>query len=392
MTSPAAVRTLTLPILAGDPFRGHVLRVYASLAEAREVWRQALQDGTGYVFQTWEWNNTWQDTIGRRQGVRPWIVELRDAEDRSVALWPLGIYRRSGLRVLDFLADMVSDYRAPVLQAEFIQALPPGAFEALWQAIVRGTPGIDLVALRRMPGWLEAPGAPPNPMAQLAGARHTENAHAAHLPESIEAFHQRLSKKRLADMRRLLRQLEEVAPVRISALDDDKARPAVLQALAEQKSRRWRESGSPDMFAEPGYLDFYRTLTFAPETGAQVVVNSMRAGDTFVATHWGACYRGRYYWILPTYAAGEWMRFSCGRALMKAMIEWSIAQGFRIFDLTVGDEAYKKDWTDHSMPLYAWQQGVTLPGRGFLVLQDIRAWARAQPALRRLVRRLRGSP
>ncbi|WP_283771067.1 GNAT family N-acetyltransferase [Roseococcus pinisoli] len=83
----------------------------------------------------------------------------------------------------------------------------------------------------------------------------------------------------------------------------------------------------------------------------------------------------RSWRILPTYAAGEWMRFSCGRALMKAMIEWSIAQGFRIFDLTVGDEAYKKDWTDHSMPLYAWQQGVTLPGRGFLVLQGIRAWA-----------------
>lgn len=391
MSKPSET-ALALPVLAGDPFRGHRLRVHAELAGVREAWCQALRDGVGYVFQTWEWNNTWQETIGRAQGVRPCIVELCDATGRCVALWPLAIYRRSRLRVLDFLGDVVSDYRAPVLLPDFVQALPPGAFEALWQAIIHGIPGIDLVALRRMPERLEAPEAPVNPMTLLAGARHSENAYAARLPDSAEAFRKRLPNKRLADMRRLLRQLDGVAPVRISPQADTSARPGVLEALSEQKSRRWQETGSRDLFAEPGYLDFYRSLAFEPATGAEVVVNSMHAGDAVVATHWGASYRGRYYWILPTYAAGQWMRFSCGRALMNAMIEWSIDHGFAIFDLTVGDEAYKKDWADHSLPLYEWRQAVTLPGRCFLALQDLKGWARAQPTLRRLAQRLKGRP
>ncbi|WP_144637162.1 GNAT family N-acetyltransferase [Bordetella genomosp. 13] len=380
------------PALAGDPFRGYTLRVHESLAPARDAWRQALRDGRGYVFQTWEWNDTWQNTIGRAQGVQPRIVDLRDAAGRTVALWPLAIYCRSRLRVLDFLGDVVTDYRAPVLAPDVVAAWPAGAFEALWRAIVRSIRGVDLVTLRRMPARLEGPGDIVNPMTTLAGAIHAENAYAARLPSDMDAFRKRLSSKKLGDMRRLLRQLEAQAPVHFTPVVDAALRPAVLQALAEQKSRRWRESGSRDLFGEPGYLDFYRTLSFDPDTGADVVLNGMQAGDVVVAAHWGASYRGRYYWILPTYAAGDWMRYSCGRALMGAMIEWSIAHGYQVFDLTVGEEAYKKDWADHSLALYEWSYAVTLAGRVFLATSEAKAWARRQAWLRRLVRRAKGLP
>lgn len=380
------------PALPGDPFRGCTLYVHETLAQAREPWRQVMDDGLGYVFQTWEWNDAWQNTIGRAQGVRPRIVDVRDATGRTVALWPLAIYRRSRLRVLDFLGDVVSDYRAPVLSAAFVAALPDGAFNALWQAILRSLRGVDMVALRRMPEHLEGPGGVINPMARLPGALHAENAYAARLPADMDAFRKRLSSKKLGDMRRLLRQLEAVAPVRFTEVTDASALPATMQALARQKSRRWRESGSRDLFEEPGYLDFYRALAFDPGTGAEVVVNSMHAGDEVVAAHWGARYRGRYYWILPTYAAGDWMRYSCGRALMGHMIAWSIAHGDQVFDLTVGEEAYKKDWADHVLALYEWSQALTLPGRAFLAGRDAKAWARRQGWLRRLVRRLKGLP
>lgn len=375
-------------VFPGDQFRGCALHVHDSLPAVRQRW-QAAQRDRGYVYQTWEWNHTWQQTVGQAQGVRPYVMELRDAGGRTLALWPMGIYRRDRLRVLDFLGDVVTDYRAPLFPTGFIPDLQPAVFEALWRAIVRSVPGIDMVSLRRMPQTLEGPGQPRNPMASLSGARHTENGYGARLPDSMDAFRKRLPTRMVADMRRSARRLEEVAPVHIIAQHEPDTSAPVYEALAKQKSRRWRESGSRDLFAEPGYLDFYRTLAFEPETGAHVSLCSLAAGGTIVATHWGACYRGRHYWILPTYAAGEWSRYSSGRMLMAAMIEWSIEHGCEVFDLTVGEEAYKREWTDHTLPLYEWHQARTLRGRVFLARQQLRAWARSQPALRTAVRKLR---
>ncbi|WP_157666732.1 GNAT family N-acetyltransferase [Bordetella genomosp. 13] len=382
--------TFRFPTLPGDPFRGFTLQVHEALEPVRDAWRQVLQDGAAYVFQTWEWNRAWQATIGRAQGVQPRIIEVRDAQQRPVAIWPLGIYRRCRLRVLDFLGDAVSDYRAPALAADFVATLPPNAFEALWRAIVRSIRDIDLIVLRRMPAQLEADGEPVNPMVRLPGARHTENAHATRLPDCVETFRKGLSSQRLSTMRRKLRRLEEVAPVRITLRHDEGTLPPVMQALAQQKSRRCRETGVRDLFAETGYLDFYRELAFEPGTGADVVVSSIQAGDTVVAAHWGACYRGRLYWILPTYEEGDWTRYSCGRALLNAVIEWGIEHRMEVFDMTVGDESYKKDWADHSLPLYEWRQAVTWQGRGALVAQDVKVWARSKPWVRNVTMRLKG--
>lgn len=367
-------------------FTGYRLVLHTTLDTVRLRWLAALASGAGTVFQTWEWNAAWHEHIGQRQGVLPRIVELRDRADQTVILWPLGLYRRHGLRVLDFLGDVVTDYRAPVIRADLPGHDGAAGFETLWRRVVRLAGPADVVDLHRMPATLDGV---PNPMAGLSGARHTENAYSMLLPATVEALHARQSTRRLADNRRGLRRLAELGAVEIQPDHSDATGGAVILALAEQKSRRWRETGSRDLFAEPGYLAFYRALQFHDTPDARVKIASLAVGDTWVATHWGLLFRGRCYWILPAYAAGPWMRYSCGRLLLQAVVEWSIAQGHQVFDLTVGDEAYKKDWVADPAPLYAWQTALSLRGRLWLAGQRLREWARSQPWLRQAVRRWR---
>ncbi len=79
----------------------------------------------------------------------------------------------------------------------------------------------------------------------------------------------------------------------------------------------------------------------------------------------GMVFRSRVYWLMPTFEAGDWARFSVGGLLMKSLVEWSISRGLSRFDLTIGDEAYKRLWADHSMPLYEYIRGMTTKGRLF---------------------------
>jgi CelD/BcsL family acetyltransferase involved in cellulose biosynthesis len=158
---------------------------------------------------------------------------------------------------------------------------------------------------------------------------------------------------------------------------------------------RWRETGSHDVFAEPGYLDFYRGLAAdCGGTEGWVQVSALFVGEDIVATHWGMAHGRRFYWIMPGYEDGEWGRYSVGRVLMDAVVQDCIARGFALFDLTVGDEAYKTQWADHELALASFEAGVSWRGKGVVALRRLlraaKEKARSHRGLRNLVRRLSG--
>lgn len=370
---------------AGVP-QGARLSVHHDLAAVQARWQHALTYCVAYGFQAFEWAAAWQRTIGEAEGVRAVIAELQDAQGRTVMLWPLAIHHEGRLRVLRFLGGVVTDYNAPIIDPAFTAQLGPGAIDIIWRAVLKALPKVDLVWLRRMPATIDAV---VNPMTQLDGSRHTENAYAASLPDTPEAFRASRSPKHYADARRQLRRLGEIAPVEMVERADGDEAHALTAVMARQKSRRWHESKGRDLFAEPGYLDFYQSLASGPQAWPDVAVCALKVGPDAIATHWGMIYRGRYYWLMPGYEAGEWGKYSSGRLLMQHMIDWSIAQGLTVFDLTVGDEEYKKAWADHSLDLHEWVAPQTLAGQVPVLRRRMRDWARAQPALVQLVRRIR---
>ncbi|WP_323029039.1 GNAT family N-acetyltransferase [Castellaniella defragrans] len=362
------------------------IALHADLAPLESAWRALLPRCDCSAFQTWAWNRAWQDCIGEAQGVRPRILLLRDADGRALGLFPLGLYRRRGLRVLAFLGETVSDYRMPLLARDWIAGIPDGDFARLWRECLALIGETDLVLLERMPAEFDGR---PNPMAALAGAEHTENAYLARLPASAEAYRAQRSRKMLADNRRNLRRLQDQGACSHTPAHTLDTADAVLAELFRQKSRRWRETGSRDLFADPAYRAFYSTLTRHELPHGRVNLCSLQAGGALVATQWGLAFRHRYYWILPAYADGDLARYSPGRLLLQAQIEWAIGHGFEIFDLTVGDEAYKKAWAGDRLALYRWRQARTVKGRLFLCAGRLKEAARDIPWLRRGIRRLK---
>ncbi len=379
----------TLSLAAAAAFGEHAtLSIYTTLEPTQTRWRALQASGCSYGFQSYDWIAAWYQHLGQAQGWQIRLVELRDADGQTQLLLPLGIRRHHGLRVLSFLGGEVTDYHAPLLQRDF----PTATFAVLWQVILRQLRGeIDLLRVRRMPQLIEGCA---NPMILLAGMHATEQAHAASLTASFAQFQKLRSAKMFADTRRQLRRLHELGTVQLLVDVPSAQRTEVVAAMARQKARRWHETGSRDLFAEPGYLAFYQSLAAQGIGGGDVVVSALLVDDILVATHWGICYGQRYYWIMPGYEDGSWGRYSVGRILMDAVVQHCIERGLAIFDLTVGDEAYKLQWADQTLALYAGQQGYSLRGKlavGISELwQRLRVRARNNLRLRNLVRRWRG--
>ena len=89
--------------------------------------------------------------------------------------------------------------------------------------------------------------------------------------------------------------------------------------------------------------------------------------------------------------AGEWDRYSPGRLMIEDLIGWCNARGgVTVFDLTAGEEGYKREWTDHSLPLFEYLAPLTLAGALFTGQHHIREWLKQNRQLRNSIRRLRG--
>src|SRR5262249_25635873 len=87
-------------------------------------------------------------------------------------------------------------------------------------------------------------------------------------------------------------------------------------------------------------------------------------------------FRTCYYLVLSSYHDGELAKFGPGRAHLHELLRHAIDRGFRAFDFTVGDEPYKRDWSDTELKLYDYLAAATV--RGWLVVAATAAFRRAK--------------
>ena len=344
------------------------LDIHEDLAAVEQVWRAFEKTADCTAFQTFDWLATWQRCIGAREGVRPAVVVGRDADGKALFLLPLAVADRGYGRELTFLGSALCDYNAPMLAPDFARAVPEPlpllrhVFERLRMRL-----HYDVVRFEKMP---ETVGAQANPLTKLPVILHPSGAYMTPLGTDWDEFYgeKRSTSTRQRD-RAKRKKLAKFGEVRIvhPMSDDDIA--ATLDTLMAQKGQAFARMGVANIFTHPGYREFYRALATGPTTRHLAHVSKLQVGDEAAAVNLGLTFRDRYYYVLASYGDGEMSRFGPGAAHLRDLMQYAIGRGFRIFDFTVGDEPYKREWCDETR-LYDHIAGVS--ARGVVVAAGLR--------------------
>jgi len=121
----------------------------------------------------------------------------------------------------------------------------------------------------------------------------------------------------------------------------------------------------------------------------------MSVGATIAAASFGLIHRDCYYLMLSSYDDGELAKFGPGRAHLHELLRRAIGRGLGYFDFTVGDESYKREWSDVELRLYDHTAAATL--RGLPVAAVTAGYRRAKrlvkqtPVLWRAFSKVRGA-
>ncbi len=353
------------------------ITVSSQLSDFAHVWPALDQSGPhdAFVFQTRDVLEVWLETIGAALAVQPVFVGIHHSDGRPLMLLPLGITRRYGLRLLGFLDGGVSDYNAPVLFPG-AEAIDAAAMRRLWTEIAAKSPDFDAAMFDKVPATVNNTA---NPFQALAQVPDYNSGHLIDLKKVVAGATDPLKALRLKDTTRKWRKLNDVAKIenRIATEPADIAR--IYAAFMEQKSRRYVETRGVDGFDRPGYRGYYSTMLERFGASGAVQMCALLANDEPIATHWGIVTRDRFYSLMPAYMSGIWARHSPGFLHMEMMIAWSYQQGISIFDLGVGDEAYKLRIANGHLPLFRGRHATSAAGRAYLAALTVRGKIAASP-------------
>lgn len=374
------------------------LTLHDGFAAAEVQWRRFESIADCTPFQTFDWLLAWQRHIGDRQGAIPMIVVASFSNGDTAFILPLAVEPSRTARRLCWLGHDVNDYNAPLIARDLSQRLGPEAFRAVWRQLLgrmqrEPMSRHDWIELEKMP---QSIGGQINPFFHLPHALNPSGAHIAKLGADWKAFYydKRSSATRRRDRakRRHLSEFGEVSFV-TCAEPDDVSR--TLETLMMQKNRLLARRGIGDMFARPGWREFFLNVATNPAMRHLVHVSRVQVGETCAAANVGVVFGETYYHVIASYDDGPLAHYGPGALHLRELLAYAISRSLKQFDFTIGDEPYKLEWTDSDVVLADYAKAATWRGWPACLVSAIRRpikrFIKQTPWAWRTVSRLRRS-
>ena len=235
------------------------------------------------AFQAFDWLSAWCRHIGLLTRTQPAIVVGR-RHGAALFILPLGV-TPGAVRRLTWLGSDLCDYNGPLLASGMASLLTPDQFRDLWRDICRQLQSDprtrhDLVELTKMP---ERVGAQANPFLALSAGLNPSNAYVADLFGTWTEYYEtkRSSATRRRD-RTKLKRLGEMGEVRFVTPQDRSEIERSVDTLMEQKSRSFARMGVANMFARPGWSEFFAAVATDERTRHLVHVSRLDVGSVWL--------------------------------------------------------------------------------------------------------------
>ncbi len=324
------------------------------------------------AFQHGVWLHRLYRTLAPAQGAQAVVVTVRRDFDQELMLVLPLVRTGTAVRILTFADLGVADYNAVVASSSVLEEL--GGNPVVVAGIRSALGRFDVLRMDRLAGPTDTT------RALLNGAhvrRHYYDTHVMTLAETPEAWRESLDQgfvrhldrkyKRLRPKgERVLRQVTDIAEV-----------APLMQRMRAFRTARFAERRGVDLVQDDDAFAFYSAVvedSVRDGLPGRLVVLEV-AGEP-VAIAFDLLEADRELFLLVGYDIERLRNYSLGLLIVDSLAKDAISRGTSFFDLTVGDESYKSDFSARRLPLHQLRLPRTLRGYVALLLNDIYRTAR----------------
>lgn len=361
--------------------------VHSRLADAEPAWRALEARGVLTPYQRFDWISRYCDAGFDCDSGSTAILVISE-DNAPVAILPLRITSWFGARIGRIIGSAISNSDSLIYDPVYRDRLTQDALNRAFAALSAHRERVDLLRFQNLVG-----DAGTNPLLAFAHAPAPNNLYVGSLltPGDLD-IETSLSRRRRNNLKRGIRRLTEIfGEVKLRRASTPEEIDAFEAVFFEQRSRRFREMGVKNVFGTPEFRAFYRDVARASlgKNNPALTIHALMAGSEIVATSFGVYSPGHYSQQINSTADGPAAKYSLSGVLLLLLLEELRGQGFRTFDLGLGDFEYKTEWTeanvvyDSIVPVSAFGTDVAPLLRG---TRMIKRTIKQTPALWRLAR------
>ncbi|MCV3208649.1 GNAT family N-acetyltransferase [Mesorhizobium sp. YC-39] len=333
--------------------RLEIIRSADRLAAIEAEWMHLWHRTDGLIFQSHAWVSAWWSTVADRDQ-RALRIGLVWNGDRLVAVMPLAIGKRRGLRFLEWAASSYTDYGDMLVAPECSLS----ALQDLWAQLCDAG-GFDLAFLNRL--LPDAAARKIFAVGASSGIRlrpnHREEVSyrvAGHW-KSGAAWLEDQSKKTRQNYRRGIKALEDIkaleetGEVKFRLLAPDEPLQPILDRLSVLKRRWLTEHSRESQLFEEGTPVLAALVDVLARAGV-LRIFVLECNGVMIAVSINFIQRQVMMAFVTTYDP-DYSRASPGIILIMDYIRWSIDHGLGMVDFLCGAESFKNKFATQAVTL-----------------------------------------
>lgn len=319
--------------------------------ELEKEWKKFEENGSFHFFQKLDIIKEYV----RLNSINYFFV-LIYLDNKVIAILPLEIYKLFGIKMLQWIGTKEFDYCCPLISNFEKLNINKEKFSHLWKEILNKIDDFDLIWFNKQPKNIFDVN---NPFVIFLDNNDFNEVYSVNLPNDMNEYLDKIqNRKFISEFLRTKKKLMSENKVSFEILDkkDTKVYPSNLishkASILDKKNIKH--------FLNEKLMNFYDNLYTNNPNSFQLSV--LKIDNEIIALNLGLILKNRFYYFFPTIFSEKFNKFSPGKILIFNLIEWCISNKIKIFDFGLGDENYKKYWSNNSNSLFRHVQFRSLKG------------------------------
>ena len=325
------------------------IKIYKNFSdELSKLWSTFELKSVNYFFQSFKWQELWfnQQIKYKKKIINYTMVVSKN--DIVIMILPFHIDYKNIARVLKWSGFPFSDYNAPLLKNDYI--INNEDFLYIWEKIIDNN-DFDCIFFDNQPEKIINL---PNPFFNFLDIKKNNYYYGI---KYIEKF--TIKKKEYANIKYQTNRLGKLGKLDFKTAKNLEDVNKVLNFIISNKSDQYKRTRAWNLFNVSIHKKIFELLNL--NLNENIDISYLLLDNEIIAAQSGYKYKKRYYYLFPAYKH-EYRKYSPGKILLQKLIIEYESKLFDYFDLTIGSETYKENFSNYRINSALFFQSINLKG------------------------------
>ena len=332
---------------------------YSFSHELKKIWQDFEKRSNHHIFQSFKWQKLWLEMQHENKcDILNYTILIYENK-RVIMILPFYIRNFYSIKILSWSGFPFSDYNIPLIIKD--KELTKKNFNLIWKKILISIKHIDCVVLDNQPASILNQD---NPFYSYLDNKINNEYYGINLNEKFE-----LKKKEIDNIKYQTNRLYKLGKLEFKIAKNEDEKKKILNFIIQHKSKQYINTKAKNLFKVKFSKDFFLSSNLFMEEESYITY--MQLNNVIIAAHSGYIYKNICYYLFPVYD-NNYNKYSPGKILLKKIIDDSKLRSLNYFDLTIGSENYKKDYSNFKFNSARVLKACSLKGSFYIFLFKIR--------------------